>query len=85
MLTDGAAPGVMVTTEDGTHLAEGAAPPLSLETSRYAFMRMTTGRMSRAQAESLGWGSDPAPVLDSLYTDGFFVLAPVDIVEVDGF
>jgi uncharacterized protein (TIGR03083 family) len=85
MLTEGAAPGVMVTTEDGTNLAEGTSPPLSLETSRYAFMRMTTGRMSRRQAESLGWGSDPAPVLDSLYADGFFVPQPVDIVEVDGF
>jgi len=66
-------------------LTEGSAPPLSLETSRYALMRLTTGRMSRRQAESLGWGSDPAPVLDSLFADGFFVLQPADIVEVDGF
>jgi hypothetical protein len=85
MLTKGSAPGVRITTEDGTNLAEGAAPPLSLETSRYALMRLTTGRMSRRQAESLGWGSDPAPVLDSLFADGFFVLQPADIVEVDGF
>jgi uncharacterized protein (TIGR03083 family) len=85
MLKEGSAPGVTVTTEDGTNLAEGAAPPLELETSRYALMRMTTGRMSRRQAESLGWGSDPKPVLDSLYSDGFFVPQPVDIVEVDGF
>jgi uncharacterized protein (TIGR03083 family) len=85
MLTEGSAPGVRVTTEDGTNLAEGSSPPLSLETSRYSLMRMTTGRMSRRQAESLGWGSDPAPVLDSLFSDGFFVLQPVDIVEVDGF
>jgi uncharacterized protein (TIGR03083 family) len=85
MLTEGSAPGVNVTTEDGTFLAEGGAPPVSLETSRYAFMRMTTGRMSRRQAEALGWGSDPASVLDSLYADGFFLAQPVDIIEVDGF
>jgi uncharacterized protein (TIGR03083 family) len=85
MLRAASAPGVHVTTEDGTNLAEGAAPPLTLETSRYALMRMTTGRMSRHQAESLGWGSDPALVLDSLYADGFFVPQPVDVVEVDGF
>src|ERR1700689_4574757 len=52
MLTEGAAPGVRVTTEDGTNLAEGGAPPVALETSRYSLMRMTTGRMSRSQAES---------------------------------
>jgi uncharacterized protein (TIGR03083 family) len=85
MLTVGNAPGVNVTTEDGTFLAAGSTSPMSLETSRYSFMRMTTGRMSRRQAEALGWGSDPAPVLDSLYSDGFFVPQPVDIVEVDGF
>jgi uncharacterized protein (TIGR03083 family) len=85
MLTDGSAPGVRVTTEDGTNLAEGGASPVGLETSRYALMRLTTGRMSRAQAESLGWDSDPAPVLSSLFSDGFFVLQPVDVVEVDGF
>ncbi|HEY5010126.1 MAG TPA: hypothetical protein VIH73_03155, partial [Acidimicrobiales bacterium] len=85
MLSEGAAPGVLVTTEDGTNLAEGGAEPVTLDTSRYAFMRMTTGRMSRAQADALGWGSDPAPVLDALYADGFFVLQPTDVVEVDGF
>ncbi len=85
MLSDGAAPGVEVTTEDGMNLAEGVEAPITLETSRYAFMRMTTGRMSRRQAESLGWGSDPAPVLNSLYSDGFFVPQPVDVIEVDGF
>jgi len=85
MLTEGSAPGVLVTTEDGTNLAEGVGEPLALETSRYAFMRMTTGRMSRSQAEGLGWDSDPALVLDSLYSDGFFVPQPVDVVEVDGF
>jgi uncharacterized protein (TIGR03083 family) len=85
MLTEGSAPGVSVTTEDGTNLAEGAASPLTLETSRYAVMRLTTGRMSRRQAEGLGWGSDPAPVLNSLFADGFFVLQPVDVVEVGGF
>lgn len=85
MLIDGNAPGVQVTTEDGTNLAEGVEPPVTLETSRYALMRMTTGRMSRRQAESLGWGSDPAPILNSLYSDGFFVPQPVDVVEVDGF
>jgi uncharacterized protein (TIGR03083 family) len=85
MLKEGSAPGVTVTTEDGTNLAEGATSPVELETSRYALMRMTTGRMSRRQAESLGWGSDPTPVLDSLFSDGFFVLQPVDVIEVDGF
>lgn len=85
MLKGGSAPGVLVTTEDGTNLAEGAAAPLELETSRYSFVRMTTGRMSRRQAEALGWGSDPTPVLDSLYSDGFFVPQPTDVVEVDGF
>jgi uncharacterized protein (TIGR03083 family) len=85
MLTEGGAPGVRVTTEDGTNLAEGGASPVELETSRYSLMRMTTGRMSRRQAEGLGWGADPGPVLDSLYRDGFFVPSPVDVVEVDGF
>ena len=85
MLSEGSAPGVRVTTEDGTNLAEGTADPITLETSRYALMRMTTGRMSRAQVEALGWGSDPAPVLSALYSDGFFVLQPTDVVEVDGF
>jgi uncharacterized protein (TIGR03083 family) len=85
MLTEGAAPGVRVTTEDGTNLAEGGASPVELETSRYSLMRMTTGRMSRRQAEALGWGSDPTPVLDSLYSDGFFIPQPVDVIEVDGF
>jgi uncharacterized protein (TIGR03083 family) len=51
MLTEGAAPGVRVTTEDGPNLAEGGAPPLELETSRYSLMRLTTGRMSRHQVE----------------------------------
>jgi uncharacterized protein (TIGR03083 family) len=85
MLQEGSAPGVRVTTEDGTNLAEGGAPPVGLETSRYSLMRMTTGRMSRAQAVALGWDSDPAPVLDSLYSDGFFVPQPRDVIEVDGF
>jgi uncharacterized protein (TIGR03083 family) len=85
MLREGAAPGVQVTTEDGTNLAEGGADPITLDTSRYTLMRLTTGRMSRGQAESLGWGSDPAPVLNSLFADGFFVLQPTDVVEVDGF
>ena len=85
MLSEGSAPGVLVTTEDGTNLADGGADPITLDTSRYAFMRMTTGRMSRAQAESLGWGSDPTLVLDALHSDGFFVLAPADVIEVEGF
>jgi uncharacterized protein (TIGR03083 family) len=85
MLTEGGAPGVRVTTEDGINVAEGGASPVELETSRYSLMRMTTGRMSRRQAEALGWGSDPTPVLDSLYSDGFFVPQPVDVIEVDGF
>jgi uncharacterized protein (TIGR03083 family) len=85
MLQGAAAPGVRVTTEDGSNLCEGVASPLDLETSRYTFMRMTTGRMSRRQAEALGWGSDPTTVLDALYADGFFVPQPVDVIEVDGF
>ena len=85
MLTEGGAPGVRVTTEGGTDFAEGGAPPVELETTRFSLMRMTTGRMSRHQAEALGWGSDPTPVLDSLYSDGFFVPQPVDVIEVDGF
>jgi uncharacterized protein (TIGR03083 family) len=85
MLVEGSAPGVLVTTEDGTNLAEGTADPITLDTSRYALMRMTTGRMSLAQAEELGWGSDPAPVLGVLYADSFFVPQPADVYEVDGF
>ena len=41
--------------------------------------------MSRRQAEALGWGSDPTPVLDSLYSDGFFIPQSMDVIEVDGF
>jgi len=85
MLTQGGAPGVRVTTEGGIDLAEGGAPPVELETTRFSLMRMTTGRMSRRQAEALGWGSDPTPVLNSLYSDGFFVPQAVDVIEVDGF
>jgi uncharacterized protein (TIGR03083 family) len=85
MLTEGSAPGVLVTTEDGTQLSEGVERPIGLETSRYGLLRLATGRMSRAQAEALGWDSDPAPVLDALFADGFFVLQPYDVAEVDGF
>jgi hypothetical protein len=85
MLSKGAAPGVLATTEDGTHLCEGTEAPIELETTRYTLLRLVTGRMSRMQAQSLGWGSDPAPVLDALFADGFFVLQPHDVVEVDGF
>jgi hypothetical protein len=41
--------------------------------------------MSRAQAQLLEWDSDPSPVLDALFADGFFALQPYDIAEVDGF
>lgn len=85
MLSEGSAPGVQVTTEDGTVVAAGTSAPITLETSRYALMRLVTGRMSRDQAASLGWGSDPTLVLDALHSDGFFVLAPADVIEVDGF
>ena len=85
MLTEGSAPGVLATTEDGTNLCDGAETPIGLETSRYALLRLATGRMSRAQAESLGWASDPSPVLEALFADGFFVLQPYDVTEVDGF
>jgi hypothetical protein len=76
---------VLVTTEDGSHLSEGAEAPIGLETSRYALLRLATGRMSRAQAQLLGWDLDPSPVLDALFADGFFVLQPYDVAEVDGF
>jgi uncharacterized protein (TIGR03083 family) len=85
MLREGSAPGVLTTTEDGAQLSEGAEAPIGLETSRYAVLRLATGRMSRAQAASLGWDSDPSPVLDALFADGFFVLQPHDVAEVDGF
>jgi uncharacterized protein (TIGR03083 family) len=85
MLREGSAPGVLARTEDGAHLSEGAETPIGLETSRYAVLRLATGRMSRAQANSLGWDSDPSPVLDALFADGFFVLQPYDVAEVDGF
>jgi uncharacterized protein (TIGR03083 family) len=85
MLKEGSAPGVLATTEDGTHLSEGVETPIGLEISRYGLLRLATGRMSRAQAESLGWDSDPSPVLDALFADGFFVLQPYDVAEVDGF
>jgi hypothetical protein len=85
MLTEGSAPGVLSVTEDGVHLAAGAETPIRLETSRYGLLRLATGRMSRAQAESLGWDNDPTPVLDALFADGFFVLQPYDVAEVEGF
>ena len=85
MLTEGSAPGVLATTEDGTHLSEGAEAPIGLEASRYVLLRLATGRMSRAQAQLLEWDSDPSPVLDALFADGFFALQPYDIAEVDGF
>jgi uncharacterized protein (TIGR03083 family) len=85
MLREGSAPGVLARTEDGAHLSEGGETPIGLETSRYAVLRLATGRMSRAQANSLGWDSDPSPVLDALFADGFFVLQPYDVAEVDGF
>jgi len=85
MLSNGSSPGVLASTEDGTHLCEGSDSPIGLETSRYGFFRLTTGRMSRAQAVSLGWEADPSIVLDALFADGFFVLQPNDVVEVDGF
>jgi hypothetical protein len=85
MMTEGSAPGVLASTEDGLRLSEGAEAPIRLETSRYGLLRLATGRMSRAQAESLGWDADPSPVLDALFADGFFVLQPHDVAEVDGF
>jgi hypothetical protein len=85
MLTEGHAPGVLATTEQGVHLSAGAEAPIGLETSCYGLLRLVTGRMSRAQAETLGWDADPSPVLDALFADGFFVLQPYDVAEVDGF
>jgi uncharacterized protein (TIGR03083 family) len=85
MLSNGSSPGVLASTEDGTHLCEGSEAPIGLETSRYGLFRLTTGRMSRAQAESLGWDADPSLVLNALFADGFFALQPIDVIEVDGF
>ena len=42
MLTGGAAPGVLATTEDGTNPCEGVGSPIKLETSRYSLKRLTT-------------------------------------------
>jgi len=83
MLVDGGAPGVTATTEDGTHLVEGAGAPIQLATSRYMFMRLTTGRVSREQAEALDWSSDPSAVLEALFADGFFTLQPHDVIEAE--
>jgi uncharacterized protein (TIGR03083 family) len=83
MLVDGEAPGVVVTTEDGTHHIEGVVAPIELETSRYSLMRLTTGRMSRQQAEALNWTGDPALVLEALFADGFFTLQPRDVIEAE--
>jgi uncharacterized protein (TIGR03083 family) len=83
MLVNGEAPGVVTTTEDGTHHVEGALAPIELETSRYSFMRLTTGRMSRQQAQALNWTGDPTLVLEALFADGFFTLQPRDVIEVE--
>ncbi|HEY5437481.1 MAG TPA: maleylpyruvate isomerase family mycothiol-dependent enzyme [Acidimicrobiales bacterium] len=83
MLVDGGAPGVVATTEDGTHHVEGALAPIELATSRYSFMRLTTGRMSRQQAEALNWTGDPTAVLEALFADGFFTLQPRDVIEAE--
>ncbi len=83
MLVDAEAPGVLATTEDGTHHVEGTEAPIELVTSRYSFMRLTTGRMSRHQAEGLNWSQDPSVVLNALFADGFFTLQPHDVIGAD--
>lgn len=81
MLTSGGAPGVVVTTEDGDELMEGASAPIGLHTTNFEFMRLVTGRMSRAQATGLQWDGDASSALDALFADGFFTLQPHDVVE----
>ncbi len=83
MLVDAGAPGVTATTEEGTHHLAGATASIELCTSRYALMRLTTGRMSRRQAEALEWSSDPSVVLKALFADGFFSLQPHDVIETE--
>lgn len=82
MLVAGGAPGVVVTTDDDEQLIEGAAAPISLRASRFELMRLVTGRVSRAQATSLGWEGDNAPVLEALFADRFFTLQPTDVLEL---
>ena len=41
--------------------------------------------MSRRQAELLGWAEDPSQLLGALFSDGFFTLQPLDVLEVDDF
>ncbi len=83
MLSGAGAPGVLLTTEDGEQLVEGATSPIGLTTTRYDFMRLVTGRKSRQQAIALAWDGDATPVLDALFADGFFALQPVDVMEAD--
>jgi uncharacterized protein (TIGR03083 family) len=83
MLTAAEAPGVSLTTEDGTRLVPGGDDPIALTTTRYELMRLVTGRVSRAQAMDLAWDRDASRVLDALFADGFFVLQPVDVIEAE--
>ncbi len=82
-LDAGGAPGVRVTTEDGEQLIGTGASPIALTTTRYGLMRLVTARVSRAQAESMAWSGDAAPVLDALFADGFFTLQPYDVIEAE--
>jgi hypothetical protein len=55
-----------------------------------SFGEWTAAQVARHRDEPIGsiwsgWGSDPTLVLNSLYSDGFFVLQPVDVAEVEGF
>ena len=83
LLPGAGAPGVRLRTGDDDLVIEGASPPLTLTTSTYAFMRLVTGRLSRAQAEAFAWDGEPTPVLDALFADGFFTLQPTDVLEPD--
>jgi uncharacterized protein (TIGR03083 family) len=83
VLEGSGAPGVIVTTPDGVRRIEGGAASIALETTDYGLVRLVTGRVSRAQAESMTWTGDPAPVLDAMFADNFFTLQPVDVVEAD--
>jgi len=83
LLGEADAPGVVLTTEDGEFLAGEPDGAIGLSTTRFAVMRLVTGRMSRRQAEQMSWDGDPAAVLDTLFADGFFTLQPSDVVGAE--
>jgi hypothetical protein len=84
LLAKNGAPGVVVTMDGEERVVEGASTPITLVASRYALMRLVTGRISRSQATAMSWGRDPTAVIDALFADGFFKLQTHDIVEASG-